>query len=693
MSEGGPLAPRFSIVIASDGRASALAETLESLRYLRGPAFEVCVVRGPTEDGIARVLAAWAGRLKVAKNDERNIARSRNLGIALAAGDVVAFLDDDAIPEPEWLGDLAPPYADRAVGAAGGFVYGPNGRDFQYRFATVDRMGEANLDWRRPAPELCFPLTANFPHLLGANCSFRRASLLDVGGFDEEFDYYLDESDACCRVVDAGWEIRQLDRAFVHHRTLPSPLRNGHRIVHDWYPFFKNKLYFAFLNGGRHADFGAIMADAEAFLARWKANVEWAIREGWLAPSERARFAAEIGLAWREGIARGLRGTRRLPSLGAPGAAFLPFPRLSPAGGARTFVFLASGVPAAAVPEGASRAAALGHQVHVLLAGAGEAKAGFAGGLWRHEVRVAPGASLSAAMEAEVAEIAKKRAIEAIEPPRDRRCVLVLGVHRSGTSASAGALALAGVDLGSHLTPGRPENPRGFFEDDRVWRLHERLLAGLGVASDSPRSLPAGWTDGPAARAGVEALVETLASFRYAGLWGVKDPRLCRAFPIWPEVLRRLGAAPRIVLVLRHPFEVAASLAMRDRMNPERALALWFRYTLEAERTTRDYPRAVLVYPDLLAEGAAALAPISEALGLGLAQRLRAAAPVITAFLDPDLRRAHAEPDLSPVPGALGERANALFHALRRLPASEEIEAIAADLNERGEFPAPSDFL
>src|SRR5262249_15888424 len=97
----------FSIVINTHPRPERRAATLQSVRQLDYRHCEVCVVRGPTPDGTAEILAPWRGKIKVAQCPLRNLAASRNIGIALSAGDIVAFVDDDAVPEPEWLSDLA----------------------------------------------------------------------------------------------------------------------------------------------------------------------------------------------------------------------------------------------------------------------------------------------------------------------------------------------------------------------------------------------------------------------------------------------------------------------------------------------------------------------------------------------------------------------------------------------------------
>src|SRR4051794_24883760 len=97
------LFPRFSVVICTDGRVTALRNTLDCLRLVDYPSFEVCVVYGPTPDGTRELLETYRGKIKVAACPERNLSMSRNIGIALSSGEIVAFIDDDGLAEPEWL--------------------------------------------------------------------------------------------------------------------------------------------------------------------------------------------------------------------------------------------------------------------------------------------------------------------------------------------------------------------------------------------------------------------------------------------------------------------------------------------------------------------------------------------------------------------------------------------------------------
>ena len=122
--------PSVSVVIVSRHRAPGLRRCLTGLAQLYYPNFEIVVVADP--DGIA-AARDWAGDrpVKLAAFDEPNISTARNLGIAQAAGDLVAFIDDDAAPEPTWLDHLCAPFQDPKVAASGGFVRGRNGKSRQ----------------------------------------------------------------------------------------------------------------------------------------------------------------------------------------------------------------------------------------------------------------------------------------------------------------------------------------------------------------------------------------------------------------------------------------------------------------------------------------------------------------------------------------------------------------------------------
>ena len=299
----------FSIVICTDARRDHLKSTLQSLHYLDYDAFEVCVVCGPSDDGTRALVESYLPHVKTAATSERNLSRARNAGIRVSAGEIVAFLDDDATPEPQWLADLNQAYDDPDVVAAGGVVYDGSGVSFQARFVTIDRLGYPHAAHAGPTPRLNYPFSPEFPHLLGANCSFRRKTLIELGGFDEEYEYFLDETDMICRVVDSGGLVAQLKGAPVHHKSAPSPLRRSSRVMRHWRPVIKNRVYFGYRNGLAHHTPWEVLRAAIEDAASWQRDVE--PRRGRPTRARRSRTFSPGGGVGDRGRAR--RGARAEP--------------------------------------------------------------------------------------------------------------------------------------------------------------------------------------------------------------------------------------------------------------------------------------------------------------------------------------------------------------------------------------------
>jgi len=256
--------------------------------------------------------------------------------------------------------------------------------------------------------------------------------------------------------------------------------------------------------------------------------------------------------------------------------------------------------------------------------------------------------------------------------------LLVLGMHRSGTSAFTRVLNLHGVALGENLMPAGPDNPSGFWEHADVVAVHERLLAALERSWDDPRLLPDNWLASAAAQTAFDALVAIVQrDFAGVPLWAVKDPRLCRLLPLWQRVLERCGVALRVVLVSRPPKEVVGSLARRDGLPPPIGELLWARYLLESVQASSGCRRVLLRYDALLADWRTQLQQVAQVLGVELHASADAARQ-IDAFLDPQLRH-HQTADTADSAAAV-----ALLPLLTTLPepaASARIEhAFAAHL-------------
>jgi glycosyltransferase involved in cell wall biosynthesis/GT2 family glycosyltransferase len=383
-------------VICTDGRVNALRNTLECLRHIDYPCFEVCMVYGPTTDGTKEFLQEHSGAIKVSACPERNLSMSRNIGIALSSGEIVAFIDDDGLAEPEWLLDLEEAFRDQAVGGAGGVVYDHTGTNVQYLYSSVNRLAQADWARQNSADEFNFPFSFNIPYVQGTNSAFRRSALLAVGGFDEEYEFYLDETDLCCRLVDAGFLIRQLPGALVHHKFLPSEIRNEHRVTRNRYAVLKNKIYFSLINNRGHYGLDQVIRDAVTFVDNHERDIRHHVEQGRLQPEDLCNFQSDIERAWDVGLRRGLSGERRLlreEMLNRYATNYLEYPRPRPDGGRQTFVYISQEYPPGRmggigrfVHQLARGSAALGHHVHVLSRGKVHDRVDFEDGVWVHRL-------------------------------------------------------------------------------------------------------------------------------------------------------------------------------------------------------------------------------------------------------------------------------------------------------------------
>ncbi|MDU8927853.1 glycosyltransferase [Alisedimentitalea sp. MJ-SS2] len=243
--EGSGLAgPTVSIVVVSRDRPQSLIWCLTGIDGLDYPSFEVVVVACPA--GCRAVQSAgYENRVKLIAFDEANISAARNLGIASAAGEVVAFIDDDAVPEPTWLRHLTAPFADCSVAAVGGYVRGRNGISFQWRARQVDCGGEPSpiqVDgeaWCKPAPAEGYAIKTE-----GTNMAAQRDVLAALGGFDPGFHFFLDETDLNLRLHRAGQVTAIAPLAQVHHAYAASSRRASNRAVTDLSQIGASAMYF-----------------------------------------------------------------------------------------------------------------------------------------------------------------------------------------------------------------------------------------------------------------------------------------------------------------------------------------------------------------------------------------------------------------------------------------------------------------
>jgi len=281
---------------------------------------------------------------------------------------------------------------------------------------------------------------------------------------------------------------------------------------------------------------------------------------------------------------------------------------------------------------------------------------------------------------------------ETVAAARRPKAVLVLGMHRSGTSALTRVINLLGVELGTDLMDAAEgNNERGFWEHQGVVDRHDRLLADLGMRWDDPRAMPRDWLDHPAAvsaRADLEAIIER--EFADSALWGVKDPRMCRLVPLWRRILDARGVEVIALHMLRHPLEIARSLERRDAMPRGRALMLWLRHQIEALESSDGVVQAWASFDRLMAGWKGEMARVGIGLGLGFDERIAGASAEVESFLDVGMRHHALDDDVLRTEPALAAWVGRVYDAVRLADGGDRADALDAVRQVRDEIDRAS---
>jgi GT2 family glycosyltransferase len=199
--------PRISVVVCSYNGARTIRDTCEGLARLRYPDYEVIVVDDGSTDLTSAIVRPYGFRLIRTRN--RGLSCARNTGLHAASGEIVAYIDDDAHPDPDWLTYLATTFLGTTHAAVGGPNIAPPGDGLIAECVARAPGG--------PVHVLLDDLRAE--HIPGCNMAFRKAQLEAVGGFDPQFRTAGDDVDVCWQLLERGWTIGFSPAAVVwHHR-------------------------------------------------------------------------------------------------------------------------------------------------------------------------------------------------------------------------------------------------------------------------------------------------------------------------------------------------------------------------------------------------------------------------------------------------------------------------------------------
>ena len=189
-------------------------------------------------------------------------------------------------------------------------------------------------------------------------------------------------------------------------------------------------------------------------------------------------------------------------------------------------------------------------------------------------------------------------------------------MHRSGTSALGGALAPLGLTVGKSVMAPQRENPKGFYENNSLTKLHEKFLASIGSNWRDLAPVDEERFRGAVAARFQQKLIRLLIDEFGGNRPLIKDPRMCRLMPLWVPLIKEHFPQARFILPIRHPVEVAHSLSRRGYLTVSQGLKLWVVHVLEAERTTRSFSRLFTTYDQLLEFPVETVLQLAKDLGL-----------------------------------------------------------------------------
>ncbi len=255
-----------------------------------------------------------------------------------------------------------------------------------------------------------------------------------------------------------------------------------------------------------------------------------------------------------------------------------------------------------------------------------------------------------------------------------------------------------GVAVPRDLMNPTEDNPRGYWESRSLMALHERILSSMQMRWFDTERLPDGWQSVPEisnSKVMISAFLEE--QFPAEELFLLKDPRMCRLIPLWVEVLESIDVDIKIVIPVRHPLEVASSLARRDDLLADSACLLCLRHLLEAECATRDLDRSFVQYSQLLEDPARALNRISKDLGIRWPNREESRLHSLADSVDSRLRHHVRDTEVADESDVIASSAQRVYRAMLRLcedqqdgTAQDSMDAERGKLNQADQLYVPT---
>lgn len=250
-----------------------------------------------------------------------------------------------------------------------------------------------------------------------------------------------------------------------------------------------------------------------------------------------------------------------------------------------------------------------------------------------------------------------------VDPPSEATLVVVLGMHRSGTSVITRAMETMGAEFGDNLMPAvQGVNDKGFFEDLDINAINQEILSLAGADWHSLAPIEFGKIGEVSLQAIRKRATELLSTKCRNKIFALKDPRISRLLPFWQPIFDSLDVRVVYALAIRNPMSVGLSLEKRDNFSHDKSFLLWLMHTIPSLEHTKGRQRVLVDYDKLMEAPRVELARMSARLELPLdVSRVTA---FEDEFLDGGLRHTKfGSGDLSKVNSA-EQHVKALFGAL-----------------------------
>ena len=240
---------RISLIVCTINRCEYLRKTLNAISECQSSFIELIIVHGPSQDETNIVIAEYNWLIdKVIVTKSKNVSFVRNLGLNEATGEIIVYLDDDVIPPQQWLDSHRNLYLAHGLkcGCVAGSVRDKTkaGDPLQFSRGISSIMSESKQILSKHSAQQYSANSYWFSGVMGANASYRRDLLLKLGGFDEFFEYFLEETDICLRLIQSGYNIYYTD-IIVDHYPGQSHNRQDQKHLTCWYSLAKNTTYFS----------------------------------------------------------------------------------------------------------------------------------------------------------------------------------------------------------------------------------------------------------------------------------------------------------------------------------------------------------------------------------------------------------------------------------------------------------------